>query len=202
MAPIDMYKEVNTGTNLPAQIDIYASQGNAYKFHFIAKGGGSANKTYLYQQTKALLNPDSLMKFVNENIKYVQHDHATRHITTRLVLTRHGCACWQVARNCGMPALPFGDRHRRHIGRVDAQDRQAGQHQVPRHPAHRGYVGSLPSPSLLCAEWSRLTSVVVAPKLGNKHGRAFRDVELEKKILELAQKTRCEIASMITKTCV
>lgn len=70
MAPLDMYKEVNTGTNLPAQIDIYADQGNAYKFHFIAKGGGSANKTYLYQQTKALLNPDSLMKFVNDNIKY------------------------------------------------------------------------------------------------------------------------------------
>lgn len=65
-----MFKEVNTGTNLPAQIDIYADQGNAYKFHFIAKGGGSANKTFLYQQTKALLNPDSLMKFVNDNIKY------------------------------------------------------------------------------------------------------------------------------------
>jgi fumarate hydratase class I len=68
-----MYKEVNTGTNLPAQIDIYASEGNAYKFHFIAKGGGSANKTYLYQQTKALLNPDSLMKFVNENIRFGHH---------------------------------------------------------------------------------------------------------------------------------
>jgi fumarate hydratase class I len=69
MAPLDMYNEVNTGTNLPAQIDIYATKGNEYKFQFIAKGGGSANKTYLYQQTKALLNPKSLLAFVDDKIK-------------------------------------------------------------------------------------------------------------------------------------
>ena len=66
---MDMYKEVNTRTNLPAQIEIYATQGGQYDFLFIAKGGGSANKTYLYQQTKALLNPEKLMKFVDEKIK-------------------------------------------------------------------------------------------------------------------------------------
>lgn len=56
-SPLTMYKEVNTGTNLPAQIDLMAIPGNEYKFLFMAKGGGSANKTYLYQETKALLNP-------------------------------------------------------------------------------------------------------------------------------------------------
>lgn len=66
-----MFKEVNTGTNLPAQIDIYATKGNEYKFLFIAKGGGSANKTYLYQQTKALLNPESLAKFANEKLQSI-----------------------------------------------------------------------------------------------------------------------------------
>lgn len=69
VAPLDLYKEVNTKTNLPAQIDLYATKGNKYEFLFIAKGGGSANKTYLYQQTKALLNPASLMKFLEDNIK-------------------------------------------------------------------------------------------------------------------------------------
>ena len=60
-APLDMYKEVNTGCNLPAQIDLYAVDGMEYKFLFVAKGGGSANKTYLFQETKALLNPDTLV---------------------------------------------------------------------------------------------------------------------------------------------
>ena len=64
-----MYKEVNTGCNLPAQIDLYATQGAEYKFLFMAKGGGSANKTYLYQETKALLNPVSLVKFMVEKMK-------------------------------------------------------------------------------------------------------------------------------------
>ena len=67
--PLDMYKEINTGCNLPAQIDLYAVQGNEYKFLCIAKGGGSANKTYLYQETKALLNPTSLVKFLVEKMK-------------------------------------------------------------------------------------------------------------------------------------
>jgi fumarate hydratase class I len=63
-APLDMYREVNTGTNLPAEIEISAVDGQAYKFLFMAKGGGSANKSYLFQETKALLNPQSLLEFV------------------------------------------------------------------------------------------------------------------------------------------
>jgi len=66
---LDMFEEVNTGNNLPAQIDLYATEGDAYKFQFVAKGGGSANKTFLYQQTKALLNPAGLEKFLSEQIK-------------------------------------------------------------------------------------------------------------------------------------
>ena len=69
MAPLDMYTEKNTGTNLPAQIDLYAEPGDEYRFLFMAKGGGSANKTFLYQETKALLNPASLTKFVAEKIR-------------------------------------------------------------------------------------------------------------------------------------
>lgn len=68
VAPLDMFTEKNTATNLPAQIDIYGTKGDAYKFLFIAKGGGSANKTYLFQQTKALLNEKSLEEFVKKNI--------------------------------------------------------------------------------------------------------------------------------------
>ena len=69
VSPLSIYDEVNTGNNLPAQIDLYATEGDAYKFLFMAKGGGSANKTYLYQQTKALLNPASLMKFLDAQIR-------------------------------------------------------------------------------------------------------------------------------------
>jgi fumarate hydratase class I len=69
VSPLDMYEEVNTGNNLPAQIDLYATEGDAYKFLFMAKGGGSANKTFLYQQTKALLNPESLLKFFDAQIR-------------------------------------------------------------------------------------------------------------------------------------
>ncbi len=65
---LDMYKEKNTGTNLPAQIDIAAVEGMKYSFLFVAKGGGSANKTYLYQETKALLNPATLKKFLVEKM--------------------------------------------------------------------------------------------------------------------------------------
>ncbi|MDR1543980.1 MAG: fumarate hydratase [Prevotellaceae bacterium] len=68
-APLTMYKEVNTGTNLPAQIDIQAVEGDEYKFLCIAKGGGSSNKTYLFQETKALLNPESLEKFLGEKLR-------------------------------------------------------------------------------------------------------------------------------------
>jgi fumarate hydratase class I len=69
MAPLDMYREANTGSNLPAQIEIYATDGDAFKFLFMAKGGGSANKSLLFQETKALLNPQSLMKFVDAKLR-------------------------------------------------------------------------------------------------------------------------------------
>mmetsp|Transcript_32978 Transcript_32978/g.55296 ORF Transcript_32978/g.55296 Transcript_32978/m.55296 type:complete len:573 (-) Transcript_32978:153-1871(-) len=71
VAPVDMFTEKNTGNNMPAQVDIFASQGNEYKFQFIAKGGGSANKTFLYQQTKALLNEGALETFLQNNIKTI-----------------------------------------------------------------------------------------------------------------------------------
>ena len=68
-APLDMYKEVNTKCNLPAQIDIEAEEGMEYKFLCVVKGGGSANKSYLYQMTKAVLNPDTLVPFLVEKMK-------------------------------------------------------------------------------------------------------------------------------------
>ena len=68
VVPFTMTDEKNTGTNLPAQIDLYATQGNAYKFLFMTKGGGSANKTFLYQQTKALLNEETLTKFISQKV--------------------------------------------------------------------------------------------------------------------------------------
>lgn len=69
IVPLNMFEEKNSGSNLPAQIDIYAKKGDSYEFLFLAKGGGSANKTFLYQQTKSLLNEASLEKFVREKIK-------------------------------------------------------------------------------------------------------------------------------------
>ena len=66
-----MYNEVNTGTNLPAQIELYATEGDEYHFLFVAKGGGSANKTFLYQQTKAVLNEVKLMEFLQEKIQTI-----------------------------------------------------------------------------------------------------------------------------------
>ncbi len=68
IAPLSMFEEENTGSNLPAQIDIYACSGDEYKFLFVAKGGGSANKTYFFQKTKALLNPSSMELFIREEI--------------------------------------------------------------------------------------------------------------------------------------
>ena len=68
-APLSMFEEKNTGCNLPAQIDLYATKGAEYKFLFVAKGGGSANKSYLFQETKAVLNPDSLKKFMKDKMK-------------------------------------------------------------------------------------------------------------------------------------
>jgi fumarate hydratase class I len=69
IVPFSMFEERNTCSNMPAQIDIYSTEGNSYDFLFITKGGGSANKTFLYQQTKSLLNEESLIKFVKEKIK-------------------------------------------------------------------------------------------------------------------------------------
>ncbi len=73
MAPLSMWEEKNTGTNLPAQIELYAETGegseNVYKFLFMAKGGGSANKSYLFQETKALLNRDALLRFMDEKLR-------------------------------------------------------------------------------------------------------------------------------------
>ena len=81
-------RRCNTGTNLPAQIDIYATDGDAYKFLFIAKGGGSANKSYLFQETKALLNPKRPAEVPRRQAAHARHR--------------------------GLPALPPRDRHRRH----------------------------------------------------------------------------------------
>jgi fumarate hydratase class I len=69
MAPLTVWDERNTGNNLPAQIELYATGGDAYKFLFMAKGGGSANKSYLFQETKAVLNPASLMRFLDEKLR-------------------------------------------------------------------------------------------------------------------------------------
>ncbi|MEU4691690.1 fumarate hydratase [Actinoplanes sp. NPDC023714] len=75
LAPLTMWDEKNTGTNLPAQIELYAEdpggQPDAYKFLFMAKGGGSANKSYLYQETKALLNPQRMMQFLDEKLRLI-----------------------------------------------------------------------------------------------------------------------------------
>jgi fumarate hydratase class I len=90
-APLSMYEEKNTGSNLPAQIELYATKGDAYHFLFIAKGGGSANKSYLFQETKALLNPETLIIHAGKN---------------------------EDAGNRRLPALPPGLCHRRHIGGV------------------------------------------------------------------------------------
>lgn len=71
MAPLTMYKEKNTGTNLPAQIELYSTKGDEYQLLFIAKGGGSANKTFLYTENKSLLNEQSLLEFIKEHIKKI-----------------------------------------------------------------------------------------------------------------------------------
>ncbi len=69
MAPLTMWDEKNTGSNLPAQIELYATDGGAYKFLFMAKGGGSANKSFLYQETKAVLNETAMMRFLEQKIR-------------------------------------------------------------------------------------------------------------------------------------
>jgi fumarate hydratase class I len=131
--PLDMYTEKNTGTNLPAQIDIQAVDGGEYRFLCIAKGGGSSNKTFLFQETKALLNPASLEKFMIEKMKYL-----------------------------GTAACP---------------------------PYHIAFVIGGTSADL-CLKTVKLASTKYydhLPTEGNEGGQAFRDVELEAKMLRAAQ---------------
>ena len=132
-APLDMWNEVNTGTNLPAQIDLYATDGAAYEFLFVAKGGGSANKMFLFQETKALLNPKSLAKFVEAKLPALGTAACPPY---HLVFVVGGTS----AESC-MKVLKLGSAR---------------------------YLDALPTS-------------------GNGHGRAFRDLEWEGKILEIAQ---------------
>ncbi|HYJ08822.1 MAG TPA: fumarate hydratase, partial [Polyangiaceae bacterium] len=133
LAPLDMYREKNTGSNLPAQIEIFATDGDAYKFLFMAKGGGSANKSYLYQETKALLNPQSLLAFCADKI-----------------------------RSLGTAACP---------------------------PYHLAVVvgGTSAEYTLKVAKLASARYLDSLPTSGNELGRGFRDVELEAKLLGLAQ---------------
>lgn len=131
---LDMYKEKNTGTNLPAQIDLYATEGDAYKFLFVAKGGGSANKTMLYQETKALLTPEKLEEFLVAKMKTL-----------------------------GTAACP---------------------------PYHVAFVigGTSADSCMKTVKLATAKYLDELPTAGNDHGQAFRDIELEKKLLTAAQK--------------
>jgi len=133
-AALTMYDEVNTGSNLPAQIDIYATPGRDYRFLFVAKGGGSANKAYLFQETKALLNPASLEAFLVEKMKS---------------LGTAACPPYHIAIVIG------GTSAEACLKTVKL--------------ASTGYYDSLPTK-------------------GDKTGRAFRDPELEGRLLAAAQK--------------
>ncbi len=130
---LDMYKEKNTGTNLPAQIDIMATEGDAYKFLFVAKGGGSANKTMLFQETKALLNPDTLYDFLVAKMKTL-----------------------------GTAACP---------------------------PYHMAFVigGTSADACMKTVKLATAKELDGLPSAGNDHGQAFRDLELEAKLLKAAQ---------------
>ncbi len=133
-APLTMFDEVNTKTNLPAQIDLYATEGDEYKFLFVSKGGGSANKTFLYQETKALLNPKRIKEFCIEKMK-----------------------------SLGTAACP---------------------------PYHLAFVigGTSAETNLKTVKMASTRYYDALPTSGNEHGRAFRDLELEKELLVEAQK--------------
>ncbi len=135
IVPLNMFDEKNSGSNLPAQIDIYAEEGNAYKFLFLAKGGGSANKTFLYQKTKSLLNEKSLTEFVEEKI---------------MDLGTAACPPYHLAIV---------------IGGTSAEANLAAVKK-----ASAGYYDNLPTE-------------------GNMGGQAFRDLEWEKKVQEICQKS-------------
>jgi len=134
MAPLDMYTEANTGDNLPAQIEIYAAKGCEYHFLFVTKGGGSANKSFLYQETKALLNPKSLLAFLDQKM-----------------------------RTLGTAACP---------------------------PYHLAIVigGTSAESTLKTVKLASARYLDGLPGTGNERGRAFRDRELERQVLELSRK--------------
>ena len=133
-APLNMYDEVNTRCNLPAQIDLECAEGMEYRFLCVTKGGGSANKTYLFQETKALLNPDTLVPFLVEKMKTL-----------------------------GTAACP---------------------------PYHIAFVigGTSAEKNLLTVKLASTHYYDALPTTGNEYGRAFRDVELEARLLEEAHK--------------
>ena len=133
-APLNMYDEVNTKCNLPAQIDIHAHGGMEYHFLCVTKGGGSANKTYLYQETKALLNPSTLVPFLIEKIK---------------TLGTAACPPYHIAFCIG---------------------------------------GTSAEKNLLTVKLASTHYYDELPTTGNEFGRAFRDVELEKQVLEEANR--------------
>ncbi len=132
-AALDMYTEVNTGTNLPGQIDIYATEGDEYSFLFVNKGGGSANKAALYQETKAILEPGKLKAFLTEKM-----------------------------RSLGTSACP---------------------------PYHVAFVvgGTSAETNLKTAKLASTKYYDNLPTEGNEHGQAFRDIELEKELLDASR---------------
>jgi fumarate hydratase class I len=132
--PLTMYEEKNSGNNLPAQIDLHAVSGMAYKFLFVAKGGGSGNKTYLFQETKALLNRETLIPFLTEKMKTL-----------------------------GTAACP---------------------------PYHLAFVigGTSAEANLKAVKLASTHYFDHLPTEGNAGGQAFRDVELEKELLEQASR--------------
>ena len=132
-APLSMYEEKNTGCNLPAQIELYATEGDSYKFLFIAKGGGSANKTFLFQETKATLTPEKLLDFMKVKIK---------------TLGTAACPPYHLAFVIGGTSAEFN------LKTVKL--------------ATAGYLDSL-------------------PVKGNESGHAFRDLELEEKLLKISR---------------
>jgi len=135
VAPLDMFEEKNTGNNLPAQIEIYSTDGDEYHFLFMAKGGGSANKSLLFQETKALLNPKSLAAFLDQKL-----------------------------RSLGTAACP---------------------------PYHLAVVigGTSAEQTLKVAKLASARYLDALPTSGNNLGRAFRDLEWEQKVLEIARAT-------------
>ena len=133
VAPLTMYDEKNTGNNLPAQIEIYATDGEEYKFLFIAKGGGSANKSFLFQQTPSILNPKRLISFLEDQIR---------------LLGTAACPPYHLAIVIGGMSAEFNLK----------TTKLASTHYLDGLPVH-----------------------------GNEYGQAFRDTEMEEKILSLTQ---------------